>query len=297
MRLSLFTKLAAALSLSLVATGAMAQDRMDHSTWEISGSYFRPKTELSLHGAGTITDGTTSESGSARGSVDDRFNGGQLEGIWRPTDRQRVVAGWYRVGNDKNYGLQDSGIVEVNPGETYDYAIDGRANWTTDFDLYRLTYGFDVYQNSKVNVTALIGGYGAKIKTAFRTRGTAIADGEAYDLYSVNKYEETKYAPGVGLSTEWRPADRWEVRASAEGFRTQWGDFDLDGHFIRAQAQVGYRFHDNWTGFAGYDWFELKLKDNYSGSGSFEGVDYAANGTATARLRVHGPVVGLRANF
>lgn len=101
----------------------------------------------------------------------------------------------------------------------------------------------------------------------------------------------------MGLSATWRPADRWEVRVGAQGFRTSWGNFDRDGHFIHANAQVGYRFARNWTAFAGYDWFELELRDRVSGAGEVDGTTYTVEGPVSARLRVHGPTAGLRASF
>lgn len=293
------------LALALLMGGAgAAQAQAINDRWEISGSYFRPDVSVTLSGRGTATDGTTSESGAASGRYSDDFNGAHLEGIWRPTQRQRVVAGWYTVGKDRHYGLQESGSYTVPPGTgtdfdgtTVDYAIDGRAKLSTDFDLYRLSYGYDLYQDSRTTVTGLIGAYGAKFRSNVRTSGTAIVNGEAYDLSEGAGVNETRYAPGLGLSAEFRPADKWEVRAGIQGFKTQWGDFDLDGHFFNAQAQVGYRFAQNWTGFVGYDWFDLKLKDDVSGSATVDGVDYTANGAITGRLKVHGPTVGIRARF
>ncbi len=300
----IFLRSSLALALMAGAAGA-AQAQAVNDRWEISGSYFRPDVSVTVsgEGTGTGTDGTT-EQGATSGRYSDDFNGAQLEGIWRPTQRQRVVAGWYRVGKGRSYGLQETGTYDVPPdagtefdGTTVDYSVDGRAKLDTDFDLYRLSYGYDIYQDSRTSVTALAGVYGARFKSTVRTSGTAIVNGEAYDLGAREGVNETRYAPGLGVSAEFRPADKWEVRAGVQGFKTQWGDFDLKGHFFNAQAQVGYRFADNWTGFVGYDWFDLKLKDNVSGTASLDGVNYIGDGTVTGRLKVHGPTVGIRARF
>jgi len=299
----IFLRSSLALALLMGAAGA-AQAQAINDRWEISGAYFQPDVRLTVSGQGTATDGTTTEQAAGSAKYSDDFKGAQFEGIWRPTQRQRVVGSWYRVGKDRHYGLQESGTYTVPAGtgtefdgQTVDYSVDGRAKLDTDFDLYRLSYGYDLFQGPRTTVTGLVGVYGAKFKSTISTSGTAVVNGEAYDLGAREGVDETRYAPGLGLSAEFRPADKWELRAGIQGFKTQWGDFDLDGHFFNAQAQVGYRFADNWTGFVGYDWFDLKLKDDVSGSAAVDGVNYTGTGTVTGRLKVHGPTVGIRAHF
>lgn len=284
-------------TFGLVAT-ASAQAQSHDDRWEISGSYFRPDVRLTGSAQGTVTDGVTTEAAQGSQSVNSRFSGGQLEGIWRFSPRQRVVAGYYSVSKDRSWGLQEAGTAVPPDGSApVDYAVDGRLGWDTRFDLYRLSYGFDVYQGQKSKVTALVGAYGAKLDTSLKSSGTAVVDGQAYDLSGKVGINETRYAPGLGVSAEWSPAERWDLRASAQGFRTQWGDFDTRGHFYNAQVQAGYRFHPNWTGFVGYDWFDLKLEDDKTFSTTQGGTVYSGQVQATGRLKIHGPVVGLRASF
>lgn len=286
-----------ALAVGLASVGAAHAQAVD-DRWEISGSYFRPDVQLSGKGTVTATDGVTTESASGQAGISDRFNGGQVEGIWRFSPRQRVVAGWYGVGRDWSQGLSESGTV-TNPDTDLpiDYSVDANGRIDTDFKLYRLTYGYDVFQNDNTTVTALVGAYGASLDARVRTSGTALVDGEAYDLTGEARLDETRYAPGIGLSTEWRPADRWDVRASVQGFKTQWGNFDTRGHFYNAQVQAGYRFTPQWTGYVGYDWFDLELRDSDTFQGTDAGTTYTATADLTGRLKVHGPVVGIRASF
>lgn len=288
-------------ALGLLAAGtAMAADpaSMPNDRWEISAGYFRPDVSLSGGFDGTVTDGTTIEAGQGQGTLRDRFDGGQVEAIWRFSPRQRLVGGWYGVGQDRTYSLTEAGtFVPPDGGVPVDYAVDGEARWDTDFELYRLSYGFDLIQTRNAAVTALVGVYGAKIDTSLTSSGTALVEGEAYDLAGRTRLNETEYAPGLGLSAEWRPAERWDLRAGIQGFRTQWGGFDTRGHFHNAQIQAGYRFAPNWTGFVGYDWFDLKLEDDKAYQTVQDGVTYTAEGEVTGRLKIHGPVVGIRAHF
>lgn len=289
--------LSVAAALALGATGsALAQANDDR--WEINASYFKPDVRLSGNVRGDVTDGTTTETFNESGGVSDRFSGAQLEGTWRFSPRQRLVGGWYTIGQDKTWPAQEAGTVDPGDGSApVDYDVDGSLTWDTRFDLYRLSYGFDVYQGEKTTVTALVGAYGAKLDTSLTSRGTAVIDGEAYDLSERVRLDETRYAPGLGISAEWRPAERWDLRASAQGFRTQWGDFDTRGHFYNVQVQVGYKFTPNWTGFVGYDWFDLKLQDDTTFDTVVDGTAYTGQATATGRLKIHGPVVGVRASF
>ena len=287
--------LALALGLGMVGS---AQAQQFDDRWEISGSYFRPNTELSLSGRGEATDGTETVSGSGSASISDDFRGDSLEATFRATNRQRIVLGWYRINSDRRYEKLAEGTYIDDQGDAYEYEVDAVGQLGTEFELYRLSYGFDVIQNEKLTVTALAGIYGAKLKSDIRTSGSVVVNDEGYDLFSHTPVRETHHAPGLGLSAEWRPTDKWNVRASVQGFKTQWGDFGSSkGHFGHAQAQVGYNFTPHWTAFAGYNWFEFEMEDEFSGATTYEGVDYSGSGEAKARIRVRGPEVGFRYKF
>lgn len=155
-----------------------------------------------------------------------------------------------------------------------------------------------VWQTPTTNLTAWIGAYGARIYSKGHVSANATVNGESYSYSDSASYGKTAYAPGVGVSLKWRPQDtKWDFRVGAQGFRTEWGDFDQDGHFINATASASYWFNNNWAAFAGYDWFELKLKDKYTGSADYDGIVYTGQANVSGRLRVHGPSVGLRAAF
>lgn len=283
-----------AMLLMGLATSASAQEASDR--WEISAAYFQPRMELDFDAKATLSNGTNSRSDSGRVRMHDGFRGAQLEAIWRPTQRQSVVAGAYSVDNKRRYGFQGDGEI-TQDGTTVEYDADASGRLDTEFSLYRLGYGFDVLQSEHFTVTALAGVYAAQIKAAAQTAGSATVDGDTYNLASRADLDETRYAPGLGLSSEWRPNNRWNVRTQVQGFKTSWGDFSNDGHFVHTQAQLGYAFTRRVTGFVGYDWFELKLKNDRSRAATVEGATYTLDAQITGRLHVHGPTVGIRARF
>lgn len=297
MRLVPLSLLSTALALSVPLAASAAESSLD-DRWEVSASWFEPKVSLGLGGSIQSNDGSETFTDAGFTERSDDFSGARVEASFRMTERQRLSAGWYGIENDRSVGLTESGtFVPEGEMDPVDYSVDGRVNFDSRFELYRLNYGYDFIQTPTTTLTGLIGVYGARAKLDASSSGTAVVDGEAYDLTERAGWSETKHAPGLGLALSYRPADRWEIRAAAQGFQTSWGDFGTDGHFLHATAQVGYELTPTWTAFAGYDRFELELEDSMSGTAEFDGTTYEAVGNARARLKVHGPTLGVRARF
>lgn len=290
--------------LLCLAAPALAADT---ATWEVSGSWFTPKTALSLSGDGTLTDGVDTGAAAAAVRLDDRAQGGQVEVIWRPTARQRVDAQFYTVSSDRNYVVSESYAGTTDTGNPIYGAIDADVRLDTQFELYSLGYGFDVYQGEQGRITALVGIYGARLETDVRSAGLAtvtveepgpILTTDNIDLTGRQRDSITRHAPGIGLASECQLTEKWNLRTRVQGFKTSWGDFSSqEGHFLNAQVQLGYEMTDRWTAFAGYNWFDLKLRDELSGSVVDAGTTYTFDGEARGRLRVHGPNVGVRVSF
>lgn len=288
------------LAVALLGASGMVMAQDARPTFEVSGSYFRPKADLNFRGTGTASDGTSVWQERDDIGFGTRTDGGYLEAQWLPADRHRVTGGWYKVGGDTGFGFSDAGSFEDEDGVTRTYDVDANARIDTDFEMYNLSYGYDFFRHNNVSVTGLIGVYGLELDSKARTGGTATIDGEVNDLDGYARYRERAHAPGVGIAAEWRgdgQYDKWDVRGKVQGFNASWGNFDLRGHFVHAQAQVGYKFTPTWSAFAAYDWFELNLRDDFAADATFEGIPYTANANVRGRLRVHGPAVGIRASF
>ena len=300
MRVVPLSSLACALALAMPFAAQASDPTTLDDRWEVSASWFEPDVSLSGRANIQATDGNETAVGAGFGERSDDFRGGQVEVSFRPTQRQRIIAGWYGVKNDRTVGLDESGTFVPDAAldlEPVDYDVDGQARFDSRFQLYRLSYGYDFIQTPRTTVTGLVGVYGAKAHLGASTSGTAVIGDEVLEWSERANWSETKHAPGLGLAVSFRPADRWEVRAAAQGFQTSWGDFGTDGHFLHATAQVGYDLSPNWTVFAGYDHFDLKLEDDLSGSVEYDGTTYQAQGPVSARLKVHGPTLGVRARF
>lgn len=291
------------LSISLVSLSVSAND---HSRFEISAAGFAPTQDISLGADVTVSDGSTSAPFAGTGSVSSSAKGAQFEVIFRPTPRQRIDAQFYGVEDDRRFPFDQSRTEVLSNPDTNETitatgTAQGQVNIETRFDLYRLGYGYDFVQNDRLTLTGLVGVYGAHMEIRSTTSGEAtLTDGNeiiAQDLASSSKVSRRAVAPGVGVAAEYRISDKWSVRGRAQGFKTQWGNFDNDGRFYNAQASLNYQATDNLAVFAGYDWFDLRLEDDIDQGATFEGVDYAIQGKLNGRLRVHGPTLGARYSF
>lgn len=286
-----------ALSFALICLAAFSAAHAQDRGVELEVSYFQPDIELDASVNASISDGSTVSFGQTRGDVDAGTDGWQLSGTWRPTERQSLIASWYRTNADRRFSTVQSG--SFNDGaDTYDYDLDGSMNIDGSFELYSLSYGFDVLRTDNASLTALAGVYGARLRTDWTSAGTLVVNEQEFDLADSAYTDDRRYAPGLGLASQWRINDKWDVRASAQGFRTQWGNFtSTDGHFLQAQAKVGYNATDAVNIFAGYDWFELDLREREPVASTVDGVAYTGSVEGRGRLRVHGPAIGVRVSF
>lgn len=237
--------------------------------------------------------------GTGFGRESSDFSGAQVEAMFRPSKRQRIVAGWYGVRDDHGVSMQESGtyIPDGDGMDPVDYNASAHLGLDTRFQLYRLSYGYDMVHTPRLVLTGLVGVYGARASVRARSAGQVQIEGETLDWDVSERWSETRHAPGIGLEAIYRPAERWEIRAQAQGFQTRWGDFGTDGHFLHATAQVGYKLDPTWTVFAGYDHFNLELEDDVSAAVDYDGTRYQVQGPVSARLKVHGPTLGVRASF
>lgn len=294
-----------ALAVSLVLA-SMSAFAADNPRFEVSVSGFAPTQDISLGADVSVSDGTTSEPFVGSSSVSSSAKGGQFEAIYRPTQRQRIDAQFYTIEDDRNYPFdvaRTDVFVDPDTSEsiTTTATAEGSATLRTRFDLYRVGYGYDFVQSDRLTLTGLVGVYGARLELRGTTQGEAtLTDGDTIqtqDLAASGRITRRAAAPGIGLSGEYQINDKWSVRGRAQGFRTQWGNFDNDGRFFNAQASLNYQATDHLTVFAGYDWFDLRLEDDVNQATTVDGVDYTVDGKINGRLRVHGPTLGARYAF
>lgn len=298
--LSLAT-LPAAVVLAMLAMPAHAQSRDDRFVLRLSA--FNPQAELGFSGNGVVTDGTD----EASFGFDERFDTGRE---WRPrgalgfriSDRQALVGNFYDYRRDETweYGgnVLDTGTI-IPGGDAIEIPaarIDGRLS----FRLANLNYEYAVIKNDSVQWGLGLGVTYAKLDATANgaSTGTDLVD----PAFETAGWERDGFSPGLHTRLAWTPADRWTVSVEGQYLDTTWGNIlDEDGHFERGGVLVEYMVSERVGLHVGYDWFRLKLKDQYRGTARApDGIDagpFPYSGNVTGDLKVHGPMAGVTFRF
>ncbi|WP_058833666.1 hypothetical protein [Luteimonas abyssi] len=304
-----------ALSLSLLAAiaglvalpAAHAQDNARDDRFTLRLSAFYPEAQLRFSGDGTATDGTESATFGGAETLD-------VGSRWRPrgalgfriSDRQALVGNYYDYARTNSWGLDADSL---NPGNFFDevdlpdFPVDTPAvdlNGRVNFSLASLNYEYSFISNE-----AFQWGLGLGVTYA-ELEGRANVNWSGTDEIDAGeesyRWKRSGLSPGLHTRLTWRPSDSWRVGLEGQYMDTRWGNFlDERGHFERAGLIVEYLLTERFGIHVGYDWFRLKLKDNYTAS--FDavpevGVDpIRVQGELQGQLKVHGPMAGVTFRF
>lgn len=288
-----------ALSLLAVAAGAVALpaqaqeliERDDRFTLRLSAFY--PEASLGLSARGSATDG--SETATFGGGETATFgNVVRPRGAigFRISDRQALVGNYYDYSDDEDfaYGGGDIGGVEI-PALT--------ANGEASFNLASLNYEYSFVRTEAFQWGVGLGVTYAKLEVEANASTTPTDEIPAQS--ESLRWKRDGFSPGLHTRLTWRPHERWRIGLEGQYLDTSWGDFlDEDGHFERAGLIVEYLVSERVGIHVGYDWFRLKLKDDYTATVPADeiGLDpIRIGGRAEAELKVHGPMAGLTFRF
>jgi hypothetical protein len=188
--------------------------------------------------------------------------------------------------------------VEI-PGEPVEVpAVD--VSGRISFELASLNYEF-----AMVDTPRFQWGLGAGITHAtLAARGTATSagTGEIDPQWEDLDWKRDGTSPNLHTRVAWSPTPRLRIEAQGQYLDTRWGNFiNEQGHFERGGLLVEYRVTERIGVHVGYDWFRLKLSDDYRGS--FEAPAESGIGTvdvagkATGEFKVHGPMAGVSVRF
>ena len=292
---------AAAVVAASVALPAHAQSRDDRFVLRLSA--FNPEAELGFSGDGTVTDGAA----QASFDFDERFDTSRS---WRPrgalgfrfSDRQALVANYYdyRRSEGWEYGgtvLDPDAIIDGNgPVEVPGVRIDGRL----ELSLASVNYEYSFVSNETLQWGVGLGVTWAELEA--RASGSSDDTDLVDEQFETVRWKRDGFSPGLHTRLTWMPAERWSVGLEAQYLDTSWGNvLSEDGHFERAGLLVEYMVSERMGVHLGYDWFRLKLSDDYRGTARApDGVDagpFPYQGRITGDLRVHGPMAGVTFRF
>lgn len=288
---------------ALASPAALAQVVEADERFVLRLSAFNPEASLGFSGEGVVIDGNN----EATFDFDERFD---TSSAWRPrgafgfrfSERQAIVANYYdfRRNESWEYGgtVLDPGVIggpDV-PIEVPGAQLDGYV----ELDLASLNYEYSVVATESFQWGLGLGVTWAKLQfdASGRSEGNGMVDGQ----FETVTWKEDGFSPGLHTRVTWSPADRWRVGLEAQYLDTGWGDFlDEDGHFERGGLFVEYMITPRAGVHVGYDWFRLKLYDDYRGTaeapGGIDAGPFPYEGRLEGDLRVHGPVAGVTFRF
>ena len=292
-----------AVAAGVAASPAHAQQSDSEERFTLRLSAFNPEAQLRFTGDGVATNGTETEDFFAAETFD-------VGSEWRPrgaigfrlSERQALVGNYYDYRGDETweYGgnVLDSGTI-IPGGDAIEIPsarIDGRLS----FSLASLNYEYAVVKNETFEWGLGLGVTYAELEVFANgsSTGTDLVDPQFENV----RWKRDGFSPGLHTRLSWIPADRWTVSLEAQYLDTRWGDFlDERGHFERAGLVVEYMVNERVGVHVGYDWFRLKLKDDYTAR--FEGASELdidpvdVNGELSGQLKVHGPMAGVTFRF
>ena len=299
LRLAILAALPAALLFTTTSASAQTQD--DRFVLRLSA--FNPEASLRFSGDAALVTGD--ESGNA--TFAETLSTGSE---WRPrgaigfriSDRQALVGNYYdyRRDDSRSYG---GGILNPadyglsgDPVDIPEVNLDGRLK----FSLASLNYEYSVVRTDRFQWGLGLGVTYAELDAgvAGNTPGTPDVAPESGEV----AWKRSGLSPGVHTRLAWTPSERWHVGLEGQYVDTNWGDFtDERGHFERGGIIVEYMISERLGVHVGYDWFRLKLADDYRGSLEAPAetgvgtVEYS--GKLTGQLKTHGPMAGLTFKF
>lgn len=299
--------LIASLPLAGFAFTGQAQDFTDDARFDIRLSAFNPEANIRFDGTGTATDGERSEDLAAAGSIDS-------DGRWRPrgeiafhmTPRQSLRMNYYDYRRNQSWNFDGDWIdpgnifeeVEI-PGEPVEIPaidVDGRLS----FELASLNYEFAVVDTPRFQWGLGLGVTHAVLEA--RGTGTSTGTDEVDPQWESFRWKKDGTSPNLHTRVSWAATPRLRVEAQAQYLDTRWGDFiDERGHFERGGLLVEYLVTERLGIHVGYDWFRLKLGNDYTGS--FDAPPESGVGTVdvagrlTGQFKVHGPMAGVTFRF
>lgn len=222
------------------------------------------------------------------------------------TPRQSLRANYYDYRRDESWRFDGDWIdpgaifdeVELpgDPVEVPGVDLDGRLG----FELASLQYDFAVIDTPRFEWGIGLGITHAVLeaRATGQSGGTAELDPEWQQV----DWKRDGTSPNLHTRIRWSPAARWRIEAQGQYLDTRWGDFiDERGHFERGGVLVEYLVTERIGVHVGYDWFRLKLGDDFRGT--FDAPAESGVGTVdvsgrlTGEFKVHGPMAGVTFRF
>ena len=287
--------LATAVTFALAATAGpvLAQDD-DRFTVKLSAFHTDSRIALAADGRARVDEFPLAVAFGGREQIRGSRTRPHIQAMWRLSERQRLMAAHYETAQGRRYAFQETITMGEFPDERLD--IHGDAGFDIEFELFNLMYEFALVSTDQWTIGLAGGIHWARLEAWADVAATAQYEDETRSETLEYDWVRRRWAPSLGLRAEYRPTGRWRLSLDGQGFSTGWGNFTSeDGHYIRMSLNAEYRITPNFGIHAGYDWFRLKIADDFRGN--LLGGDVSYRGRARGDLEVKGPTLGVTFAF
>jgi hypothetical protein len=166
----------------------------------------------------------------------------RVDAYWRFAEKHRL--------DFSTFDLSRSATKLIERDIVWDdttYPVSAEVDVTADLEIYKAAYTWEFLKRGRSFLGATIGIYVADIGASISAE--SIGSSESDDL--------TAPLPVVGLRGEYRFAERWSIRGSAEVFFIEYGDYD--GSLYDLFAGVDFSVTDNIAVGVGFNSVQLDV--------------------------------------
>jgi hypothetical protein len=210
------------------------------------------ESDISL-GPSSGGSGTTIDTEKVLG-LDDNTASWWVNFDWRFLPRHQVQVEWYQLNRsgsraaDRDFSYGD---LDVSAGAS--------TSSKTDLDIGRITYGYSLIRDEKLDWAFLAGVHIVTTKASITASGAIAVNGApvASGTYTASSSTYTFPLPHIGTSFTYKIAPRWTTQLTLLAFYMDIGDYS--GSLIQVDANAAYQITKNFGIGAGLTYFNLRL--------------------------------------
>ena len=173
---------------------------------------------------------------------------------WRFFPRHQIQVEWFQL----NRSGSNSSDRDFSYGDL-DVSTGASTSSKTDIDLGRITYGFSMIRDEKLDWTFLAGIHLVTTKATITASGAIAVNGApvAGGTYTQSSSTYTFPLPHIGTSVTYKIAPRWTTQFTLLAFYLDTGDYD--GSLVQVDATAAYQISKSFGLGAGLTYFNLRL--------------------------------------
>lgn len=191
---------------------------------------------------------------------------------WRASARSRFDFSYYSLHRSATHQLQKT----IRFGDNT-YNVNGTTDGYFDSDIFRVSYGYAIFQGARYEAGVMVGAHVIKTKMGLALTGAGA------ELDVKDDYDVTAPLPNVGVWGGFAFSPRWAVNGDLSYMSLTVND--VSGKILTGGIGVSYRIVNGLSATAGYTGLNLHLDGEHDGL--LGDVDWA----------FHGPQVSLSYSF